>query len=72
MDSGPGSGVNHSPYNVPRLKKEWIYTSTPTPNIHGLFQDEFFLLPSLSRPLLGKTGAWQKDLCQDNWSQAEI
>jgi len=36
----PGPGVVHPPHLVPRLKKEWSYTSTPPLGLCGLFWGE--------------------------------
>jgi hypothetical protein len=33
----PGRGVDHPPYLVPRLNKEYSYTSTPPLGLRGLF-----------------------------------
>jgi len=33
----PGHGVDHPPHLVPRLKKEYSYTSTPPLDLRGLF-----------------------------------
>jgi hypothetical protein len=32
-----GHGIDHPPYLVPGLKKEWNYTSTPPLGLRGLF-----------------------------------
>ena len=39
----PGLGIDHSPHITLRLRKEQSYTSTPTVDVHGLFQDELYL-----------------------------
>jgi hypothetical protein len=40
----PGRGVDHPPLLVPRLRKEYSYTSTPPLGLYGLFEGEHYLL----------------------------
>jgi hypothetical protein len=44
-----GSGVDHSPQLVLRLKKEKSYTSTPPLGLHGLFQGELCFTAMLTK-----------------------
>ena len=39
----PGRGANHPPNLVPRLKKEYSYTSTPLLGLRGLLYCELYL-----------------------------
>jgi len=41
----PRRGVDHPHHLSPRLKKEYIYSSTPRLGLHGLFWGELYLLP---------------------------
>jgi len=47
----PGPGVDHHHHLVPRLKKEWNYTSTPRLSLRGIFYD-FLPLPLTQRGTL--------------------
>jgi len=44
----PGSDVDHS-FLAPRLKKEYISTSTPPLGLRGLLQGEIYLIFVISR-----------------------
>jgi len=48
----PGRGVDHPPHLVPRLKKEYSYTSAPPLGLHGLFLDDLCLTIVFSSFLL--------------------
>ena len=48
----PGRGVDHPPHLVPRLKKEYSYTSTPPLGLHGLFLGDLYLPIDFSSFLL--------------------
>ena len=39
----PGCGVNHPPHQVPRLKKEYIYTTTLHLYLHGRLLGKVYL-----------------------------
>jgi len=39
----PGRGVDHRPHLVPRLKKEYGYTSTPPLDLRGLLWGKLYL-----------------------------
>jgi len=43
----PGHGVYNPPHIVPRLKKEYSYTSTPPLDLCSLCVGEVYLLPSV-------------------------
>jgi len=36
----PGIGADHPPHLMPRLRKEYSYTSTTPLGLHGLFKGE--------------------------------
>ena len=50
----PGRGVDYPPHLTPRLKKEYRYTSTPPPGLHGLFEGELYILPFITATVIVK------------------
>ena len=47
-----GCDDNRPPHLVPRLKKEWSFTSAPPLRLHGRLQGELYLFRTRSKPVV--------------------